>query len=71
MMKKLVSISVLSLFLLGCSFNQVVHEAQVGDQRLDQSVEQPPVSAGPPDEVQVQKADYQSAVIENSPDEDS
>lgn len=73
-MKKLLVICVLNLFLSSCSLStdtKAVNEAQTGDQRLNQSVDDQPLVSGTPDEVQEQQADYQSAAIEGYPDEKS
>ncbi len=73
-MKKLFTLLTLSLFLLSCSLSsetQAVKEAQVGDQRLNQSLDEQPMGTGTPDEVQEQQADYQSAAIEGYQDDSS
>lgn len=73
-MKKLVTIIGLSFLLLSCSLSSetdAVDKAQVGDQRLNQSVDDQPLVSGTPDEVQEQQANYQSAAIEGYPDESS
>ena len=73
-MKKLLSIFVLSFTLLSCSSTtetDLINQAQVGDQRLNQSVDDEPMGSGTPDQVQEQQAEYQSDAIEGVSDESS